>query len=110
MIDWIDVGRIADVPQRGSRTIELDGERLALFRTHDDRIFALVDRCPHKGGPLSQGIIHGHAVACPLHNMRIALATGTALGGDSGCTPVIPVRMQGDRILLGRQRALAAAA
>ncbi|MHA6718840.1 nitrite reductase small subunit NirD [Sphingomonas sp. RS6] len=100
MTDWIDIGTLADLPQRGSRTLTLAGEPVAVFRTHDDQVFALIDRCPHKGGPLSAGIVHGHAVACPLHNMRISLASGTALGEDAGCTPVVPVRVEGERILL----------
>lgn len=100
MTDWIDIGTLADLPLRGSRTLTLGGAPIAIFRTHDDQVFALIDRCPHKGGPLSAGIVHGHAVACPLHNLRISLATGAALGEDAGCTPVVPVRVDGKRILL----------
>lgn len=100
MTDWIDIGTLADLPLRGSRTLTLGGAPIAIFRTHDDQVFALIDRCPHKGGPLSAGIVHGHAVACPLHNLRISLATGAALGEDAGCTPVVPVRVDGERILL----------
>ncbi|PVX30608.1 nitrite reductase small subunit NirD [Sphingomonas pokkalii] len=102
MTDWIDIGTLADLPLRGSRTLTLAGEPVAVFRTHDNQVFALIDRCPHKGGPLSAGIVHGHAVSCPLHNLRISLATGTALGEDAGCTPVVPVLLAGERILLAR--------
>lgn len=101
--DWIDVGTVADIPLRGARTIQWEGQdEIAIFRTGDEQIFALINRCPHKHGPLSQGIVHGHAVACPLHNWRISLATGEALGEDKGCTPVIAVRQEGGRILLSR--------
>ncbi|WP_448662441.1 nitrite reductase small subunit NirD [Sphingomonas sp. CJ20] len=100
MTDWTDIGTLADLPLRGSRTLTLGEEPVAVFRTHDDQVFALVDRCPHKGGPLSAGIVHGHAVACPLHNMRISLVTGIAMGEDAGCTPVVPVRVEGERILI----------
>ncbi|PZU11639.1 nitrite reductase small subunit NirD [Sphingomonas sp.] len=100
MTDWIDIAAFSDIPLRGSRTLDWGGTPVAIFRTHDDEVFALVDRCPHKGGPLSQGIVHGHAVACPLHNVRIALATGAAIGDDSGCTPTVPVRRDGDRVLI----------
>ncbi len=101
MSEWIDVGMLADIPLRGARTIPVPGgESIALFRTGDDRLFALIDRCPHKQGPLSQGIVHGHAVACPLHNWRISLATGEALGEDKGCTPTVAVRVEGDRVLV----------
>ena len=68
---WLDVGAVADIPSQGARTVALPhfGEA-AIFRTVDDRIFALRDKCPHKGGPLSQGIVHGHAVTCLLALFR----------------------------------------
>ena len=79
--DWLDLGPIEHIPRRGARTLAVaDGEEIAVFRTGDDRIYALVNRCPHKGGPLSQGIVHGDKVACPLHNWNISLATGEAQG------------------------------
>ena len=109
--DWIDVGPLAAIPLRGARTVPVaGGEEIALFRTGDNRVFALVNSCPHKHGPLSQGIVHGHAVACPLHNWRISLATGEALGEDKGCTPTIPVKVDGGRVLLCRTSTLKAAA
>ncbi|PTQ10979.1 nitrite reductase (NAD(P)H) small subunit [Sphingomonas oleivorans] len=111
MTQWIDVGAIADIPRQGARTVALGGhDPIAIFRTLDDRIFALVDRCPHKHGPLSQGIVHGHAVSCPLHNWKIALATGEAQDEDKGCTPTIPLRLEADRILIGVNAGLATAA
>lgn len=109
--DWIDVGSITEIPLRGARTIKrADGEEVALFRTSSEKVFALVNRCPHKHGPLSQGIVHGDAVACPLHNWRISLATGEALGEDRGCVPTIPVRVDAGRILISRVALLATAA
>ncbi len=101
-IRWISVGRIADIPRQGARTVgRRGGADIGVFRTLDNRIFALEDRCPHKHGPLSQGIVHGHSVACPLHNWRISLETGKALGEDTGCTPVIPLKIVEDEIFLG---------
>ena len=109
--EWLDIGWLHEIPVRGSRTVPVHGgEQLAVFRTGDDRVFALLDRCPHKGGPLSQGIVHGHSVACPLHNWNIALATGQAQNGDSGCTPTIPVKVDAGRVLICRAGALRAAA
>jgi nitrite reductase (NADH) small subunit len=109
--EWLDIGWLQEIPVRGSRTIPVDGgEEIAVFRTGDDKVFALVNRCPHKGGPLSQGIVHGHSVACPLHNWNIALATGAAQGGDKGCTPTIPVKISGGRVLICRAGTLRAAA
>ncbi|HWI85886.1 MAG TPA: nitrite reductase small subunit NirD [Sphingomonas sp.] len=109
--DWIDVGPIAAIPVRGARTVPVaGGEEIALFRTGDNQVFALVNRCPHKHGPLSQGIVHGHAVSCPLHNWRISLVTGEALGEDKGCTPTIPAKVDGGRVLICRASTLKAAA
>jgi len=109
--DWIDIGWVNEIPVRGSRTVPVvGGEEIAVFRTADGRIFALANRCPHKGGPLSQGIVHGHSVACPLHNWQIALATGEAQGQDKGCTPTIPAKVSGGRVLLCRASTLKAAA
>jgi len=109
--EWIDVGPLSAIPMRGARTVPVaGGDEVALFRTGDNQVFALVNRCPHKNGPLSQGIVHGHAVSCPLHNWRISLATGEALGEDKGCTPTIPVKVDGGRVLLCRSSTLKAAA
>ena len=109
--DWLDIGWVNEIPVRGSRTVTVDGAgEIAVFRTGDDKVFALRNRCPHKGGPLSQGIVHGHSVSCPLHNWNIALATGEAQGEDKGCTPVIPVKIDGGRVLICRASTLRAAA
>jgi len=109
--DWIDVGALAEIPARGARTIKTgNGEEIAVFRTGANKVYALVNRCPHKHGPLSQGIVHGEAVACPLHNWRISLATGEALGEDRGCVPTIPVRVDAGRVLISRVAMLATAA
>lgn len=111
MNDWIDIGTLSDIPLRGARTVQLEGEKeIAVFRTGDDRVFALVNECPHKKGPLSQGIVHGHAVTCPLHNWNIALASGEAQGEDKGCTPTIAVKQEGGRILLAHPQSLQVAA
>jgi nitrite reductase (NADH) small subunit len=101
---WIDVGAVTDVPLRGARHVPTPGGAVAVFRTGDGKLFALRDLCPHKAGPLSQGMVHGHAVACPLHNWTIDLATGEPTGADrgKGCTPVVPLRVRDGRILLGR--------
>ena len=101
MMKWIAVGTIADIPLRGARCVATPHGRIAVFRTAADEIFALDDRCPHKGGPLSQGIVHGAAVTCPLHNWVISLETGRALGADEGAVRTIPLKREGDRLFLG---------
>ena len=109
--DWLDIGPVDQLPPLGARTLPvLGGEQIALFRTANGDVHALVDKCPHKIGPLSQGIVHDTTVTCPLHNWRISLITGEALGEDKGCTRVIPVRVDASRVLICRSSALAAAA
>jgi nitrite reductase (NADH) small subunit len=98
---WTSVCEVTEIPRLGARVLERPGHphgNVAIFRTADDRVFALVDRCPHKGGPLSQGIVHGDRVACPLHNWNIALATGVAIAPDEGCAASFPVRIEGSRV------------
>ena len=108
---WLDVGAVADIPPRGARTVAVEGaDEIAIFRTGGGHIYALVNRCPHKKGPLSQGIVHGDSVTCPLHNWVISLATGEAQGEDEGCTPTIPVKIDAGRILLCRSTTLQMAA
>jgi nitrite reductase (NADH) small subunit len=99
-VAWRDVGMIDDIPRQGARTIATPRGAIAVFRTLDDRVFALDDKCPHKGGSLSQGIVHGQSVTCPLHNWVINLSDGTAVEPDEGCVQAIPVRLEGRRILL----------
>ena len=109
--EWLDIGWVEEIPLRGARTVQVaGGDDIAVFRTGENSVFALLDRCPHKGGRLSQGIVHGGAVACPLHNWRIALATGEALGADKGCTPVVPVKVSAGRVLICRASTMQAAA
>ena len=109
--EWLDIGGLDEIPVRGARTVPVvGGEEIAVFRTGDNQVFALVNRCPHKQGPLSQGIVHGHSVSCPLHNWNISLASGEAQGADKGCTPTVPVRVDAGRVLICRASTLAAAA
>jgi len=101
MSDWIDICRIDDIPVLGARRVRRPaGTDVAIFRTESDRIFALLDRCPHKGGPLSQGIVFGEHVACPLHNWAISLEDGQARAPDIGCATRFAVRVEGDRVSL----------
>ena len=97
---WIAIGSISEIPLRGARCINTPSGKIAVFRTGDDRVFAIDDHCPHKGGPLSQGIVHGASVTCPLHNWVISLETGKALGADQGCVRTIAVKREGDTILI----------
>ena len=97
---WTDIGALDAIPPRGARVVRTPQGCVAVFRTADDRAFALEDRCPHKGGPLSQGIVHQHSVTCPLHNWVLSLETGDAEGADEGRAATFPVRVEGGRILV----------
>lgn len=109
MNDWIKILQLEDIPKLGSRIVRTAAGDIAVFRTSDDKVFALRDACPHKGGPLSQGIVHGTSVTCPLHNWKIDLASGEALGPDEGCTNVFPVKLEGDEVYLQIAREKASA-
>lgn len=98
--DWIDIGAIEDIPRQGARLVKTPSGCIAVFRTADGDVFAINDKCPHRGGPLSQGIVHGNAVTCPLHNWVIDLQTGSALGADEGGVKTYQVRCESGRVLL----------
>jgi nitrite reductase (NADH) small subunit len=100
MTIFVDIGSLDDIPAQGARLVRTAQGCIAVFRTADDRVFALDDRCPHKGGPLSEGIVHGTAVTCPLHNWVFDLNTGQAQGADDGAVRTYAVRVQGGRILI----------
>lgn len=97
---WVCVGQLTDIPRLGARCVKAGETTIAIFRTSEDQVFALEDKCPHKHGPLSQGIVHDGCVTCPLHNWVISLKTGQAQGADEGATQSYPIKMDGDVILL----------
>ncbi|MEL6998094.1 MAG: nitrite reductase small subunit NirD [Pseudomonadota bacterium] len=97
---WIDIGALDDIPVRGARVIRTRVGCVALFRTAKDEVFAIDDACPHKKGPLSEGIVHGKAVTCPLHNWVISLETGLVSAPDEGSVQTYPVRVSEGRVHL----------
>ena len=101
MSNWKEICKVDDIPMLGSRRVaRVKGPHVAIFRNSEDQVFALLDRCPHKGGPLSQGIVFGESVACPLHNWSIGLNDGCAQGADTGCTPRFAVQIEGGVVSL----------
>ncbi len=103
MSNWVQVAALEDIPKLGSRVVKTDTMDIAVFRTADDQVFAIKDACPHKQGPLSQGIVHGTSVTCPLHNWKIDLASGEALGPDEGCTNVFPAKVENGTVFIAFQ-------
>ena len=101
MTHWKTICRVDDIPVLGSRRVTRDqGMAVAIFRNAEDKVFALLDRCPHKGGPLSQGIVFGESVACPLHNWTIGLCDGAAAAPDVGRTPAFACKVEQGQVFL----------
>lgn len=100
MAEWSGVAALDEIPRLGSRVVELGGTRVALFRTADDQVHALEDRCPHKGGPLSQGIVFDQRVACPLHGWQIRLDTGHACAPDEGCVRRYRIKVENGQVFI----------
>ncbi|NVO28812.1 nitrite reductase small subunit NirD [Donghicola sp. C2-DW-16] len=99
-MSWTDIAALEDIPVRGARIVKTHAGCIAVFRTDDNEVFATSDRCPHKGGPLSEGIVHGKSVTCPLHNWVFSLETGEAQGADEGQIATYPARVENGRVLM----------
>lgn len=100
MNKWLEVCAMTDIPQLGARVVRHGGIDIAVFRNAEDEVFALEDRCPHKGGPLSQGIVYGKRVTCPLHGMNLELISGCAVPPDEGCAREFAVKIEAGRVWL----------
>ena len=108
-MNWVEIGKLSDIPLRGARCVKTPQGKVAVFRTAENEVFAIEDHCPHRGGPLSQGIVHGKAVTCPLHNWVISLETGRALGADEGVVRTIPVRVEEESLYIALESLMMAA-
>ena len=100
MSNWTEIASLNDIPPLGSRVVKTDSMNIAVFRNSSDEVFAMKDECPHKKGPLSQGIVHGTTVTCPLHNWKIDLKSGEAMGPDEGCANVFPIKVEDGKVFL----------
>ena len=99
-MSWIDIGALEDIPLRGARKVKTRAGCIAVFRTDETTVFATSNSCPHKGGPLNEGIVHGAKVTCPLHNWVFDLETGQALGADEGQIETFAARVENGRVLI----------
>lgn len=106
MSDFIDIGSVEDIPIRAARVVKTDHGCIAVFRTASNKVFAIDDECPHKAGPLSNGIQHDERVTCPMHNWVFDLNTGQALGADEGSVKTYGIKVQDGRILIERSAVL----
>jgi nitrite reductase (NADH) small subunit len=100
---WLEVGALTSIPRRGARTVDTPRGSIAVFRTTSDEVFALRNACPHLGGPLSEGIVHGRRVTCPLHSWKLCLDTGNAVAPDSGCADRFEVEVSNGIVYLSME-------
>lgn len=100
LLQWVRACSVEDIPPLGARVVKSPSGNIAVFRNGENEIFALEDRCPHRGGPLSQGIVHGRKVACPLHNWNIRLEDGCAAAPDEGCAKSFAVKVESGVVFL----------
>ena len=110
MSNWMKVCALDEIPRLGARVVQHGGIDIAVFRNAEDEVFAVEDRCPHKGGPLSQGIVYGRKVTCPLHGWNIELESGCAVAPDEGCAREFPIKIEGGRVWLDLSSAACAEA
>ncbi len=99
-MSWTDIGTLNDIPLRGSRIVKTAAGCIAVFRTAEAEVFATSNKCAHKSGPLSEGIVHDRKITCPLHNWIFSLETGEAQGADQGQIATYPVKVEDGRLLL----------
>jgi nitrite reductase (NADH) small subunit len=100
MAEWKMIGKVEDIPRLGSRVVKSEVGNIAVFRTSSDAVFALRDQCPHKGGPLSQGLVHGEQVTCPMHGWKLHLDTGEVVAPDVGCARRYPSKIEDGAVFL----------
>ena len=100
MVEWKMIAKVEDIPRLGSRVVKSEMGNIAVFRTSSDAVFALRDQCPHKGGPLSQGLVHGEQVTCPMHGWKLRLDTGEAVVPDVGCARRYPSKIEDGAVFL----------
>jgi len=98
--NWLNVCDLDEIPVRGARRFRTSMGEIAVFRTSSEAVYAIDNQCPHKKGPLSEGIVHDSAVTCPLHNWVIDLQSGQARGADSGCVKTYPTKVAEGRVLV----------
>lgn len=101
---WIDICALEDIAVMGVRIVRRPlGQDIAIFRNEEEQVFALLDECPHKKAPLSQGGIAGSSVTCAVHQWEIGLHDGCVRGGNQGCVPRFSVKVVDERVLLSAE-------
>jgi len=96
--NWQLIADLKDLPKQGAKSYTIGDRSIGIFRTFHNQIFAIHDQCPHKQGPLSEGLIHGKYVTCPLHDWTIDLQSGSCQSPDEGQVACYPLLIDGDEI------------
>src|SRR5262245_34578341 len=99
-VRWVPVTAAANIPPREGRAVSIGALEIALFNL-GDRFLAIDNRCPHQGGPLSDGIVAGHSVVCPLHAWKVDLETGSVVRpSTASCVRAYATRLEGDVVVI----------
>ena len=95
-MSWVHITRAENIPLREGRAVKLDGEEIAIFNL-GGKFLAVANRCPHRDGPLADGIVSGESVVCPLHAWKICLHTGAVQRPQEqdACVRSYPVQVVG---------------
>ncbi|WP_246589856.1 nitrite reductase small subunit NirD [Desertibacillus haloalkaliphilus] len=96
----IEVAKVEDLAVGVGKRVELQDEKIALFRLNDDRVHAVQNSCPHKQGPLSEGIVSGDHVFCPLHDWKIDVTDGMVQAPDEGCVKRYDVEVENGTVYI----------
>lgn len=96
----IEISSVEQLPEKLGKCVKVRDMELALFRSSSGQIYALENRCPHKGGDLSQGIVSGEFVFCPLHDWKICMKDGKVQEPDHGCVKTYKVEMNDDKLFI----------
>lgn len=98
------IARVEDVPMGEGRTFAVDGQQVAVYRLRDGSLRALGAVCPHRGGPLADGLIDDEVVVCPLHGYAFDLSSGVEVSGTGMSVPTFPVAEADGKICLLSRR------
>ncbi|MCM3714684.1 nitrite reductase small subunit NirD [Alkalihalobacillus oceani] len=96
----VKVARLDELSIGLGKKVEIAGEEIALFKQEDQGVHAIQNRCPHKGGPLSEGIVSGEHVFCPLHDWKVNVRDGIVQAPDEGCVKRYEVDIVGEDIYI----------
>ncbi|WP_200760816.1 nitrite reductase small subunit NirD [Effusibacillus dendaii] len=96
----VEIGNIHDLPLQTGRVVKVNGREIAVFRISSGDVRAVENRCPHKNGPLAEGIVAGEYVFCPLHDRKINLNDGNVQAPDSGCVTTYRVDVTDEKVYI----------